>query len=450
MPYDHRESTPSNFFRSITRALAHRNFRLFFIGQTISMIGGWMTLVATGWLVYRLGGQNATFLLGLVGFASQAPSFFLAPLAGVLVDRCNRHRMLVLTQSMFMVQSALLALVAFSGVPGPTTIGLLIALSLLAGVINAFDMPARQAFLSDMVPEREDRANAIALNSSLVNGARLVGPSIAGVLIAIAGEAWCFVADAASSVAIIGALLAMRVPRWERKLKTTTAWRDFRDGYRYASRFAPVRTILLLIALTSFMGGPYTLFMPIFASDILGGGPSTLGLLTTASGAGAVAGALYLASRKSVIGLSRVIVVATCLFGAGLVGFALSQEVWLSVVMLMLIGFGMMVQLAACNTILQTIVDEGMRGRVMSFYGMAFLGMAPFGSLFIGVLAGPVGVVTTVTAGGLACLAGAAVFASQLPRLRSSIRPIYVGMGIIPEIAIGMQAATESSGRPKH
>ncbi|QEL19890.1 MFS transporter [Limnoglobus roseus] len=408
-----------------------------------------MTFVATGWLVYRLGGPNATFLLGLVGFASQAPSFFLAPIAGVLVDRWNRHRMLVLTQSLFMVQSGLLALVAFGGTSGPTTIDLLIALSLLAGVINAFDMPARQAFLADMVPEREDRANAIALNSSLVNGARLVGPSIAGVVIAMAGEAWCFMADAVSSVAIIGALLAMRVPRWERKPHTTTAWRDFRDGYRYASRFAPVRTILLLIALASFMGGPYTLFMPVFASDVLGGGPSTLGLLTTASGAGAVVGALYLASRTSVLGLGRVIVVATGLFGAGLVGFAHSQVVWLSAVMLALIGFGMMVQLAACNTILQTIVVESMRGRVMSFYGMAFLGMSPFGSLFVGVLAGPVGVVTTVTAGGLACLAGAAVFAYQLPRLRTSIRPIYVGMGIIPEIAVGLQAATEASRPPK-
>jgi MFS family permease len=449
MPSDPSELPATNFFRSITRALAHRNFRLFFVGQTISMIGGWMTRVATGWLVYRLGGPDSIFLLGLVGFASQAPSFFLAPFAGVLVDRWNRHRLLVFTQSLFMVQSGMLALVAFSGHSGPTTIALLIALSLFEGIVNAFDMPARQAFLSEMVPDQDDRANAIALNSSLVNGARLVGPSIAGVVIAISGEGWCFAADAVSSIAIIGALLAMRVPRWERKLHTATAWRDFREGYRYASRFAPVRTILLLIALASFMGGPYTLFMPVFASDILGGGPSTLGLLTTASGAGALIGALYLASRKSVVGLGRVIVIATGLFGAGLVGFAHSQTVWLSVIMLILIGFGMMVQLAACNTILQTIVDERMRGRVMSFYGMAFLGMAPFGSLFIGILAGPVGVPTTVTLGGLACLAGAAVFAYQLPKLRILIRPIYVGMGIIPEIATGNEAATKSSRPPK-
>jgi MFS family permease len=438
-----------NLFQSITRALAHRNFRLFFIGQTISMIGGWMTRVATGWLVFRLGGSNSVLLLGLVSFASQAPALFLAPFAGVLVDRWNRHRLLVVTQTLFMVESGLLALVAFSGASGAITIGLILALSLFEGLVNAFDMPARQAFLAEMVPAAEDRANAVALNSSLVNGARLVGPSVAGGVIAAAGEGWCFAADAVSSVAIIGALLAMRLAAPERKNSAAPAWHDLMQGFRYAFSFAPIRSILLLVALVSLMGIPYAVLMPVFAADVLGGGPSTLGLLTAASGAGAVAGALYLASRTYVLGLGRVIVVATCVFGAALVGFVLSQLMWLSFALQVLIGFGMMVQMAASNMILQTIVDEDKRGRVMSFYGMAFLGMSPFGSVCAGVVTGRVGVTATVLMGAIACLLGVALFEYQLPRLRSLVRPIYVGMGIVPEIATGMQAGAECFRPPK-
>lgn len=375
----------------------------------------------------------------------------MAPFAGVWVDRWDRRRLLVVTQTLFMVESVLLALVAFSGSSGSATIGFVVALSFLEGVINAFDMPARQAFLSEMVPRSEERANAIALNSSLVNGARLIGPSIAGLLIAVAGEGWCFAVDAVSSVAIIGALLAMRLPARESRsgLPPASARHELTEGFRYAFGFAPIRMLLVLLALVSFMGVPYTLLMPVFAADILGGGPSTLGFLSTASGAGAFVGALYLASRTSVLGLGRVIVIATCLFGVGLVGFALSRLLWLSLTMLALAGFGMMVQMAASNTILQTIVDEDKRGRVMGFYGMAFLGMAPFGSLFTGLLAGWLGVTATVVVGGVACLIGAALFASQLPRLRTLVRPIYAGLGIAPEVASGVEAGAESANPPR-
>jgi MFS family permease len=448
MSAEHDRTPPEGLIRSVTRALAHRNFRLFFVGQTVSMVGGWMTRVATGWLVFRLGGPDAALLLGLVGFAGQAPAFVLAPVGGVLVDRWNRHRLLLVTQTLFMAESALLAVVAFSGASGPATIGLLIALNLVEGVINAFDLPARQAFIADMVPAAEDRANAVALNSSLVNGARLVGPAVAGVVIAVAGEGWCFVADAASSLAIIAALLVMRVPRRERPQAGASTWRELKHGVRYAFGFAPVRAVLLLLALVSFAGGPYTLFIPVFV-DLLGGGPTTLGLLTAATKAGALVGALYLASRTSVLGLGRVIVVATCLFGAGLGGFALSRTVWVSAVMLGVTGFEMMVQMAASNTILQTVVAEDKRGRVMGLYALAFLGAAPFGSLLAGWLAGRVGVTATVLAGGITCLVGAAVFASQLPRLRARARPVYVALGILPEVAAGMQAAAETARPPK-
>jgi MFS family permease len=434
---------------TVGRALAHRNYRLFFGGQGVSMIGTWMTRIATGWLVYRLGGPDPALLLGAVGFAGQSPSFFLAPFAGVLVDRWNRHRLLVVTQVLFGIQAALLALVAFRGTPGAATVWAVILLSLAQGVTNAFDMPTRQAFLVEMVNRKEDLPNAIALNSSLVNGARLVGPSLAGVLIAVAGEAWCFLVDAVSYLAVIAALLAMDIPSRARPSRPTPVWQGLREGFRYAFGFAPIRTLLLLLGLVSFAGMPYTVLLPIFAVDILHGGPYLLGFLSGASGVGALAGALYLASRKSAVGLGRVIVITTALFGAGLVAFACSRQVWLSLLVLPLTGFGMMVQMAASNTILQTIVEEDKRGRVMAFYTMAFLGMAPFGSLCAGFLAGAVGAPATVALGGLACLVGAAVFAVRLPGLRALVRPLYVRLGILPEVAAGMQAAAELTRPPE-
>jgi MFS family permease len=418
--------------RGLGRALAYRNYRLYFLGQGVSLIGTWMTRVASSWLVYRLGGQDAAFLLGIIGFASQVPALFLTPFAGVLIDHCNRHRLLVVTQLLALVQSALLAWVAFAAQQGMEAIWVIGLLNLFQGVINAVDMPARQSFLVEMIARKEDLGNAIALNSSLVNGARLVGPSIAGILIALIGEGWCFVIDAASYVAVLAALMAMRLPADARKPERMPLWRGLSEGFRYAFGFAPIRTLLTQVAVVSFMGMPYTVLLPIFAADVLGGGPFTLGFLWGAVGIGALGGAVYLASRPTVRGLGRTIVVATSLFALGLIGFGLSNVLWLSLLLLALTGLGMMVQMAASNTILQTIVDEDKRGRVMSLYTTAFLGMMPFGSLFAGAMAEWIGAPSTVVSGGVVCGVTALSFALRLPHFRTLIRPIYRRMGILP------------------
>ncbi len=435
-------------FRALGRALAHRNYRLFFAGQGTSLVGTWMTRLATNWLVFRLGGPDPAFLLGLVNFAGQVPAFLLGPLAGALVDRADRRRLLVLTQALSLVQSALLALVAFRGQLGSATLVQIMLLSLFQGLINAFDMPARQAFLVELVENREDLPNAIALNSSLVNGARLVGPSLAGAIIALAGEGWCFVLDAASYLAVIAALLAMRVGPRERRQRSPF-WRGIAEGFRYAFGFVPIRALLLLLALVSFSGASYRALLPIFAADVLHGGPYAFGFLTGASGVGALAGALYLASRRSVLGLGRVLVVTAACLGAGLVGFGMSAWLAASLLLMVLVGFGMMVAMAACNTILQTIVDEDKRGRVMSFYSMAFMGAAPLGSLVAGGLAGALGAPAAVVAAGALCLAGAALFAVRLPRLRARVRPIYVRLGVLPPVTAGIQTAAELSRPPQ-
>jgi len=437
--------------RSIGRALAYRNYRLFFGGQGVSLIGTWMTRIATGWLVFRLfrdQPERAAFLLGMVGFAGQIPAFFVGPLAGALVDRWNRQRLLIVTQLLSLLQSGALAVVAFAGEEASTTVWTVFGLALCQGLINAFDMPGRQAFLIEMIESREDLPNAIALNSSLVNGARLIGPSLAGVVIAVTHhEGWCFVIDAVSYVGVVAALLAMRVTARARPHRSPV-WRGIAEGFRYAFGFAPIRSILLLLSLLSVMGMPYTVLMPIFAADVLHGGAYAYGFLTGASGVGALIGALHLASRNSVRGLGRTIVIAGLAFSFGLIGFGLSPFFWLSMALMLLTGFGMMVAMAASNTILQTIVDEDKRGRVMSFYTMAFLGTAPFGSLIAGVVAGVIGAPATVTIGGAFCLAGTLGFALHLPHLRTLVRPIYIRMGIIPEIATGLQAAARYSQPP--
>ncbi|AGP33888.1 MFS transporter [Sorangium cellulosum] len=427
------------------RALRHRNYRLFFFGQGASLIGTWLTRVATSWLVYRL--TNSALLLGIVGFAGQIPTFLIAPIAGVLVDRWDRHRVLVITQVLAMVQSALLAAFALTGT---ITVWHVLSLAAFQGVINAFDTPARQAFVVQMVEAREDLSNAIALNSSMVNGARLLGPSIAGVLIAAVGEGWCFAIDSISYLAVIASLLAMRIARPEqRAAKRGDVLADLREGFRYVSSFAPIRAILLLLALVSLTGMPYTILMPVFAGEVLHGGAHTLGLLMAASGVGAVAGALWLASRRSVLGLGRALWIAGALFGLGLVGFSLSRSVWLSAPLLAIVGGGMMVQMAASNTLLQTIVEEDKRGRVMSFYTMAFFGMAPFGSLIAGWLGGRIGAPATVLWGGVATLAAVGVFVRKLPELRRLTRPIYVRLGILPEIAEALDQTAEMTSPAK-
>jgi MFS family permease len=448
MPTGHRisdaEERPTGL-AFMLRALGHKNYRLFFSGQSVSLIGSWMTRIATSWLVYRLTGSE--MLLGVVGFAGQMPSFVLAPFAGVLVDRWNRHRLLVATQVLAMIQSFVLGILALSGI---ITIWQVIVLSLLQGVINAFDMPARQAFVVEMVAKREDLANAIALNSSMVNAARLLGPSIGGIVIAAVGEGWCFLLDGVSYLAVIASLLAMKItPRVTKLGKGADAFQQLREGWAYVSGFLPIRKILLLLAIVSLVGMPYTVLMPVFANEILHGGPNTLGLLMAASGVGALAGALFLAARKTVLGLGKFIPLMAGAFGAGLVAFSFSRALWLSLLLMVVTGLGFMVQMAVSNTVLQTIVDEDKRGRVMSFYTMAFMGAAPFGSLLAGIVAERIGAPYTLTLGGLGCVLGAAWFANSLPALRRDVRPIYVKVGIIPELASGIQNTSELGMPPE-
>ncbi|HET7374895.1 MAG TPA: MFS transporter [Gemmatimonadaceae bacterium] len=418
---------PTDDGPKILRALSARNYRLFFSGQSVSLIGTWITRIATSWLVYRLTGS--AFLLGVVSFFGQIPTLVLAPFAGVLVDRHDRHRILVVTQVLSMLQSLALAILAFTGV---ITVAHVVLLQLAQGMINAFDTPARQSFVVDMIEDRAHLSNAIALNSTMVNGSRIIGPSIGGVLIAAFGEGWCFMIDAISYLAVIASLLAMRLDRRRAARPTTSALDELRDGFRYVASSPPIRTALLLLALVATMGMPYTVLMPAIASRVLHGGPHTLGFLMTASGLGALLGALYLASRTTVLGLGRVMVLATLTFGAALIAFALSRQLWLSLVVLPLVGGGMMIEMASTNTVIQTIVDERMRGRVMAFYTMAFMGTAPIGSLFAGALAARIGAPWTVFVGGCACLIAAAWFSRRLPALREIVRPIYVARGIIP------------------
>jgi MFS family permease len=427
------------------RALSHRNYKLFFAGQSVSLIGTWMTRIATSWLVYRLTGS--ALLLGVVGFAGQIPSFLLAPFAGVLVDRWNRHRLLVATQVLALAQSLALAILALTGI---VQIWHVIALSIFQGLINAFDMPARQAFVVEMVEKREDLANAIALNSSMVNAARLLGPSIGGVIIAAVGEGWCFMIDAISYLAVIASLLAMKMtPRMTKQFKEAKMLQQLREGFKYAVGFAPIRKVLLLLALVSLVGMPYTVLMPVFANEILHGGPNTLGLLMAASGVGALAGAMILAARKSILGLGKFIPLMAGAFGAGLIAFSFSRVIWLSLALMIVTGFGFMVQMAASNTVLQTIVEEDKRGRVMSFYTMAFMGTAPFGSLLAGSVAERIGAPHTLLFGGIGCIIGALWFATSLPALRRDVRPIYVKIGILPELAAGIQNVSELSVPPE-
>jgi MFS family permease len=419
--------TPASAPRvGLFRALRHRNYRLFFGGQTVSLIGTWITRIATSWLIYRLTGS--VLLLGVVGFCGQIPTLILAPFSGVLVDRWNRHRILVATQVLSMLQSFALAGLSLAGIITVTDV---LLLQVAQGIINAFDTPARQSFVVEMVADRADLPNAIALNSSMVNLSRVIGPSIGGVIIAAVGEGWCFFIDGVSYIAVIASLVAMRVVARERSAPTTRLREELVDGFRYVSRFTPIRNALLLLALVSTMGMPYTVLMPAVAANVLHGGAHTLGFLMTATGVGALAGAFYLASRRTVIGLGRIIAIAASVFGVGLVLFSRSRNVILSVALLPIAGAGMMVTMASTNTILQTIVEERLRGRVMAFYAMAFLGTAPIGSLIAGVVADRLGPTTTILLGGIACILGGAWFAVGLPKFRAQVRPIYIERGII-------------------
>lgn len=426
------------------RALAHRNYRLFLLGQGVSLIGTWMQQVGLTWLVYRLTGSD--FLLGLVAFAGQIPAVFLSPLAGVLSDRWNRHRVLVVTQAMAMAQAVLLVVLAWTQT---INVGWILVLNAFLGLINAIDMPLRQAFLSEMVPRREDLANAIALNSSLVNATRLVGPTLAGLLISVGGEVTCFLVNAASYIAVLAALLAMRDLPQRQRLERIPLAQEFREGFAYAFGFRPIRALLLQVALVSLTGVPVTVLLPVFASKLLGGDARTLGFLMAAMGVGALASALYLAARRQVLGLGVRIAVAAAVFGASLIGFSLSRQLPLSLALLAVSGFCMMLQMAGSNTLLQTIVDEDKRGRVMSLYTTAFMGIAPLGSLLAGTIADHFGAPTAVQIGGATSLAAAALFAWSLPRLREMVRPIYIRAGILPPLAAGLQSTTHLQTPPE-
>jgi MFS family permease len=408
------------------RALRHPNYRLFFFGQSISLVGTWITRLASSWLVYRLTGSE--FLLGLVAFLGQIPSLVISPIAGVYIDRWNRHRVLVVTQALSMSQSAALAVLTLTG---SITVTDILILQGLQGVVNAFDTPARQSFVVQMVESRADLPNAIALNSSLVNGSRMIGPAIGGLLIAAVGEGWCFALDAVSYVAVIGSLLAMTVRPTASPPTVVPVIDALAAGFRYVSGFAPVRAGLLLVAAISMFGMPYQVLMPVMASEVLGGGPNTLGMLMTATGVGALVGTLYLASRHTVVGLGRRIAQAAMLFGVALIAFSASANLWLSLALLPISGAGFIVALAATNTVVQTVVPETLRGRVMSLYTVAFLGTAPIGSLMAGAAAERIGAQATIAVGGAACLVCGLWFYTTLPRLRALIRPVYAERGLL-------------------
>jgi MFS family permease len=423
------------------RALRHRNFRLFLGGQSISLIGTWMTRIATAWLVYRL--TKSSLLLGTVSFAGQIPTFLLAPFAGVLVDRMDRRRVLIWTQALAMVQSLALAALTLTHL---INIHEVLALSVFQGIINAFDMPGRQAFMVQMVEDRGDLSNAIAINSSMVNLARLIGPSLAGLVIAATSEGWCFLIDGISYIAVIVSLLLMKVHVEAIKRATTSIVDQLKEGWTYVSNFTPIRTILLLFALISLMGMPFVVLMPVFAAQVLHGGPHTLGFLMGALGVGALISALSLVLRKSVRGLLKMIPVAASVFGIGLVGFGFSNMLWLSLLLMLVTGFGMMQGMTASNTIIQTLVPEDKRGRVMSYYTVAFVGMAPFGSLLAGALGHTIGSQRTVMVSGVACIIGALWFWTRLKAIRKEMRPVYEQLGILqPKVPVVVEE--EASAR---
>jgi MFS family permease len=397
-------------FKNIFRSLQYPNYRLFFAGQSVSLIGTWIQRIAMPWLVYDL--TKSVFLLGLVGFVGQVPTFLLAPFAGVLTDRWNKYHILIATQILAMLQAFILAWLVFDK---SVEVWHIIVLSGFLGCINAFDIPARQSFVIKMVEKKEDLGNAIALNSSMVNGARLLGPSLAGILIATTGEGICFLLNALSYIFVIWSLLLMKVAPNEKKKQSKPVLKEFKEGFSYTFGFTPIKYIILLLALVSLMGMPYTVLMPVFAKEILHGGSHTFGFLMGATGLGALTGALYLASRKSIKGLDKIIPMAAIIFGASLVLFSFSRFFIVSLVLLVIIGLGMMLQMASSNTMLQTIVDDDRRGRVMSFYTMAFMGTAPFGSLLAGSAAKIIGVPYTILIGGICCILGALIYLRKLP-----------------------------------
>jgi MFS family permease len=428
----------SDRYNTIFRSLQYRNYRLFFSGQSVSLIGTWMQRIAMPWLVYHMTGS--ALLLGIVSFAGQIPSFLLSPLAGVLTDRLSRYRVLLVSQILSMIQAFVLAALSLSGA---IQIWQIVLLSIILGCINAFDVPSRHSFVIDMLEKKEDLGNAIALNSLMFNGARLIGPSIAGLILASAGEGVCFLLNAISFIFVVASLLMMKLKNREIKRSDSIMIKDLREGLNYTFGFPPIKHLILLLGTVSLMGMSYSVLMPVFVKEILHGGSHTYGFLMGAAGFGALMGALFLASRKTVIMLGRIVPAAALLFGTGLIILSFSTNFILSLFLMVFIGLGMMMQAASSNTILQTITDDNMRGRVMSFYTMAVMGTAPFGSLFAGAMAKVIGTPWTMFAGGAATIVGGLFFLRKLPELKTIVHPIYVKMGIIPEVASGIQTASE-------
>jgi len=432
-----------NRLKLMFRSLKYKNFRLFVEGQSLSLVGTWLQMVALTWLVYKM--TNSALILGIVGFSGQIPMFVVSPFAGVFADRWNRHRMLLITQSLALVQALILTVLVFLKV---IEVWQIIFLSVLLGVINAIDMPIRQAFVFDMIEDhKEDVGNAVALNSSMVNAARLAGPSLAGILIATVGEAWCFLINAISFVAVIISLLKMDVRQKQSGKKEIKIFTELAEGIKYSFEFKPIKNLLLLLALVSLVGTSVTLLAPVLAKDSLSGNADTYGFLIGAYGFGALVSAAYLLNKRTVLGLGRLIVYAVVLFGISVILLGYSKNIIFSILLMLLSGAGTMLQVASTNTLLQTISEENMRGRVMSFYTMAFRGMSPFGSLLAGYLASAIGTTNTLLFTGIVSLIGVLIFYLNLPALRKMVRPIYENLGIIPQIATGVQSATDFEQR---
>lgn len=409
----------------IFRAFASRNYRLFFSGQSISLIGTWTQQVAISWLVYRVTGS--TLLLGVVAFTNQIPTLFLGPLAGVVADRWERKRLLIWTQILSMLQALILAALVLTGAIQTWHI---VALSLLIGIINAFDIPVRQSFVVQMVERKQDLGNAIALNSAMFNSARFIGPLVAGVLITTVGEGVCFLLNGISYIAVLAGLAAIRVAPRQNNNGKAPVMREFSEAIRYVFNFKPILAILALLSVFSLAGAPYMVLMPAFAKDVLGGEAHTFGFLMSSAGIGALSATMYLAARRNAHGLIRIIPAATAACGLGMAAFALSTNVAISIACLFVAGFGMMTQIASSNTIIQTIVDEDKRGRIMSLYAMSFMGIMPFGSLLAGSVADRIGVQFTLLIGAACCILGATVFAAKLPTLCRLLKPAFANMDI--------------------
>jgi MFS family permease len=430
--------------RTTFRSLKYRNYRLFFCGQGLSLIGTWMQHAAQAWLVYRL--SNSAMALGLTAFCGQIPGFILAPIGGVAADRYSKHRIILLTQILAMLQAVVLAALVLSG---RVEVWHLILLSTVLGIINAFDIPTRQAFVIEMVEDNDYLSNAIALNSSMFNAARIIGPAAAGLLTYAAGEGLCFLINAVSFFAVILSLLLMKPRRVAAPSNLANPLTQLKNGFVYAWRFSPIKYVICFVGVTSLVGMPYIVLMPVFAREILGGGPQTYGLLLGSAGAGATMAALYMAARRTTLGLGKLLVLAGALFGTSLVFFSFSASMWFSMGLLLFCGFGMMVLVAGCNTLLQTMVDDDKRGIVMSIYLMAFVGTTPLGSLAAGFLAHRMGVNYTLLIGGILCLLASGLFAKKLPLLQKMIHPVYVQKGIIKEVAQGLQSAAGLTTPPE-